>query len=156
MIGFDRSAFAGRPKPSGRQSKCESRQVGIHNEGLPEHPTKKLGQTSVTPSVVLSTRRNPTKRFSSNASLQLLCIDSFGKRGTLLPRMSACTPNFLDRLWQIQQYYRYRFGFSEGTGVQGQSGRVGAAHDPLTLREWLASMYATGHTIGAFASPKYK
>jgi len=37
--------------------------------------------------------------------------------------------------------------------VQVQCGRVGAARDPLTLREWLVSMSATGHKIGAFASP---
>ena len=32
--------------------------------------------------------------------------------------------------------------------VQVQRGRVGAARDPLALREWLASMSATGHKIG--------
>src|SRR5207245_10560396 len=76
-----------------RQSKCEPSECSIHDEGLSEHPTKKLNQTSVTPSVVLSTRRNPTKRFSSSASLQLLlqefCIDSFGAH-SILPYSYVC------------------------------------------------------------------
>jgi hypothetical protein len=36
-IGFDRSAFAARPRGAGRQSKSkESSECSIHDEGLPE------------------------------------------------------------------------------------------------------------------------
>jgi hypothetical protein len=73
MIGFDRSAFAASPDLYGvRQSKCESSECSIHNEGLPEHPIKNSNRTSVTPSVVSITRTNLNKRFCSGASLQLL------------------------------------------------------------------------------------
>ena len=88
MIGFDRSAFDAGPSLGAGNQNVNRVNVRFMNEGLSEHPTKKLNQTSVTPSVVFSTRGNPTKRFSSSASLQLLlqdlCIDSFGEPAILL------------------------------------------------------------------------
>ncbi|HET6892136.1 MAG TPA: hypothetical protein VFH31_13620 [Pyrinomonadaceae bacterium] len=40
MIGFDRSAFAGRPPQGERLKDKDSRERSIHDEGLPEHPIK--------------------------------------------------------------------------------------------------------------------
>ena len=100
MIGFDRSAFAAGPSLWAGNQNVNRVNVRFINEGLSEHPTKKLSQTSVTPSVVLSTRMNPIKRFFSSASLQLslqeLCIDPFGEHAILLTQLGHY-PDFLDR-----------------------------------------------------------
>jgi hypothetical protein len=141
MIGFDRSAFAASPRLIGvRQSKCESSECSIHNEGLPEHPIKNSNRTSVTPSVVSITSPNLNKRFCGGASLQLLFRSSPSHRpGGYHACFALHLPVSLTGRGRFNSINTTDSGFSGRTGpvsVLIQRTGVDAARDPLGTRAW--------------------